>query len=834
MKLTGICASFFILFYNIAPQQAEAQDSCSRQCGKMLGKCSCQVTCKSLGDCCPDYREFCLQISPYSGSLMGGKDFEILNVTFNASSDVRCRFKQEIQISGYVAQDGQAHCISPLLYETGFIPFEVSRDSGLTFPYSGNWLSVHHSKVSAVEKCTLVNDTKWQYYGTPNTGGTLTVTWMNQTLPTRHINIEVWGYQETGQTYSETWMAEWKYLYTLGREEPNSGTFTFTPVPAQANYSSWEVGALRISPSRYSDGQSNIPALWSSEHALAWHLGEDFRKDAAAWATDKCVKWDLKEERLPNFLEEVADCPCTLAQARADTGRFHTDYGCDIEKGSECTYHPGAVHCVRGIQASPQYASGQQCCYDSTGTQVLTGDSTGGSTPDRGHDWGAPPFKRPPRIPGLSHWLYDVISFYYCCLWSGNCHLYMKRRPSSDCRTYRPPRAASAFGDPHFVTFDGLNFTFKGHGEYTLVESNLTSLRVQGRTQPTRLPTRTVAQVTGLSAVAMQESNSDVIEVRCSEYSALEVLLNQEVLNFSEQSWMDLKGLFLYAAAGQNVTVMFSSGAGVEVRARGGFLSLTVLLPEKFMNQTRGLLGVMNDNPGDEYTFRNGTTMPLDASPQQLFAFGADWAVGNETSLFTYDTQFLLNTFFYGPKHNSSFLPVFVPHEDPTDPLVPEMARLCDSDPFCRFDVLTTRSLEVGNATRISHQNHKALVESLQPVVSCGWLDHPAKGRKEGTNYLMGSTIRFSCDQGYSLAGSEERSCQLTGTWSGNAASCLPSTDNHQAILFGSIFGVLGFLILAVLIFLLYRKRKRANRSPNAPESVPGEKELMPARGTNL
>lgn len=53
-------------------------------------------------------------------------------------------------------------------------------------------------------------------------------------------------------------MAEWKYLYTLGREEPNSGTFTFTPVPAQANYSSWEVGALRISPSRYSDGQRQV------------------------------------------------------------------------------------------------------------------------------------------------------------------------------------------------------------------------------------------------------------------------------------------------------------------------------------------------------------------------------------------------------------------------------------------------------------------------------------------------------------------------------------------------------------------------------------------------
>lgn len=52
----------------------------------------------------------------------------------------------------------------------------------------------------------------------------------------------------------------------------------------------------------------------------------------------------------------------------------------------------------------------------------------------------------------------------------------------------------------------------------------------------------TGAQGTGLSAVAMQENNSDVIEVRYSEDSNLEVLLNQRVLSFSEQSWMDLKG----------------------------------------------------------------------------------------------------------------------------------------------------------------------------------------------------------------------------------------------------------------------------------------------------
>ncbi|XP_065502109.1 kremen protein 1 isoform X3 [Caloenas nicobarica] len=279
----------------------------------------------------------------------------------------------------------------------------------------------------------------------------------------------------------------------------------------------------------------------------------------------------------------------------------------------------------------------------------------------------------------------------------------------------------------------------------------------------------------------MQENSSDVIEVRYSEDLNLEVLLNQKVISFSEQSWLDLNGLFLHSSADQNITVMFSSGSGVEIRESGGFLSLTVLLPEEFMNHTQGLFGVMNGNTEDEYTFRNKTTMSVHASPQQLFEFGANWAVENGTSLFTYDTEFLLNNFFYEEKHNASFLPVFFPYEDPADPLVKEMVLLCDSDPFCRFDVLTTRSLQVGSSTRLSHQNHKLLVENLQPVISCGWLDHPINGRKNGTTYLLGSTISFICNQGYELTGSKERICQVTGTWSGEGPRCILGTECYTA-----------------------------------------------------
>lgn len=47
---------------------------------------------------------------------------------------------------------------------------------------------------------------------------------------------------------------------------------------------------------------------------------------------------------------------------------------------------------------------------------------------------------------------------------------------------------ASAFGDPHFVTFDGANFTFNGRGEYVLLEAALTGLMVQARAQPRTQP----------------------------------------------------------------------------------------------------------------------------------------------------------------------------------------------------------------------------------------------------------------------------------------------------------------------------------------------------------
>ncbi len=87
--------------------------------------------------------------------------------------------------------------------------------------------------------------------------------------------------------------------------------------------------------------------------------------------------------------------------------------------------------------------AGNQCCYREDGTLMYAADTFQGSTPDRSHDWGSSFYKAPGRVPNLSHWIRDVITFYYCCLWVNytHCDLYMEQRPTRDCVGYQPSQS---------------------------------------------------------------------------------------------------------------------------------------------------------------------------------------------------------------------------------------------------------------------------------------------------------------------------------------------------------------------------------------------------------
>ncbi|CAI9588401.1 unnamed protein product [Staurois parvus] len=161
---------------------------------------------------------------------------------------------------------------------------------------------------------------------------------------------------------------------------------------------------------------------------------------------------------------------------------------------------------------------------------------------------------------------------------------------------------------------------------------------------------------------------------------------------------------------------------------------------------------------------------------QEVLHFDRTWLdlkgqVTSDSSLFTYDSKFLLDN--YQVKHDPDFLPTFSVLEDPNDPFTQEVIKMCGNDYFCKFDALTTRSLWVGNATKLTHDNHQKLVQVLQPVVSCGWLEPPKNGKKEGTSYLVNSQVKITCNKGYVLWGSSLHTCQQDGKWSGQTNQCV-------------------------------------------------------------
>ena len=66
------------------------------------------------------------------------------------------------------------------------------------------------------------------------------------------------------------------------------------------------------------------------------------------------------------------------------------------------------------------------------------------------------------------------------------------------------------FGDPHFVTLDGRNYTFNGLGEYTMVDFQNGSFLVQARTE--KAPGDNKATV--FTAGAAKETGSSKAEVK--------------------------------------------------------------------------------------------------------------------------------------------------------------------------------------------------------------------------------------------------------------------------------------------------------------------------------
>ena len=89
-------------------------------------------------------------------------------------------------------------------------------------------------------------------------------------------------------------------------------------------------------------------------------------------------------------------------------------------------------------------------------------------------------------------------------------------------------------------------------------------------------------------------------------------------------------------------------------------------------------------------------------------------------------------------------------------------------DYCCSFSIIT-----------LNYSYHSTLLYVYQfaSVVSCPELNNLENGMikcqsKEVKKYLYEDTCNFTCDTGYELTGSDTRTCQSDGSWSGNENIC--------------------------------------------------------------
>ncbi|KAG1672675.1 Protein mesh [Nymphon striatum] len=714
--------------------------------------------------------------NPQNGNMLGGALVNITGPCFDENTVIRCSFWDKV-VPGYYVSKNRATCIQPRVDFYGYITISAAVGQN-AFIFSDDYYIEPPELATAVISIEGSDDKLEK----PET---LTIKWTGSHLSTRPntrltLNFRE-GNQAAGLTYIDMLADEGsinnddgKYTFSMSlfAERDNSDQLDMTFGFLRLNITDPKVINLKESP-----------YIWSKPVPLAWYFWPQWESqtdDDDGYKAEKCKEWYRVEQQKNNFAFELPECPCTMAQAMADRGVFVPDQDCNIVDRKCDVLNQGAVHCVISGQPSMQGA-GQQCCYDKFGELIHTNDMYSGGRPHRSFQYGQYPYSKREFVPTLSTWKYDVMPFLFCCKWdkkgdnSVQCQNFKKRRTSQDCVGYRSPAIASVYGDPHFVTFDGVTYTFNGVGEYTLMHINndFAQMDVQGRfSQVMQNPFATFSSkklpATSLMAVAAQSNASDSVEIYLRPPVArwrfhLSVYVGGRYIFFNSDAlkMQSFKGVTVYVPEPINnqsqVNVMFHNGAGLEITELFGHLSVRLFVPFVFMNGTGGLLGTYTRDKNDEFMTPDKRITSVTASNTKdlYFNFGRLWQLtnanqqGKGSTLFNFGKVILILIFLN--------------------------VQTCGKSKQCEYDYLVTQSRDIALASKLSENMIINLQSSSKTmVIRCPDLPTPTNGKKTSIKYIPGTNTRFVCNDGYRLIGTESRSCREDGLWVwGETAKCI-------------------------------------------------------------
>ncbi|NXC47738.1 MUC4 protein, partial [Penelope pileata] len=405
-----------------------------------------------------------------------------------------------------------------------------------------------------------------------------------------------------------------------------------------------------------------------------------------------CLTWLQAQPPADTWSMELPPCPCSQPQAEADP-RYRRSRAAKPPPAPGDSDIPMTV--LRSVFPS-QMGAGVRCVYRGAG--LLEGWQE--------RAWSPP---TDPTDDG------EMEAFEWCCQRVDKpyfCARYAEKRPRVGCEGYVPPTPANAFGDPHVITLDGLAYTFNGLGDFVLLLASdaSTSTVLQGRMARTG-----TARATNFVAFAAQYTSitTTTVEWTLGSQGEVQVLLNYETIQFSYSQDMGAEvyyspGILLVNAS--SITAIFDGAITISVSSSSGMLSVVCSLPDRYRNGTRGLLGVWDHNPTDDFQMPNGTSISVNSSVEEIFSYGMTWAVG-EHNLFAQPLA--------TPVRN--FTPVFLSQlRQDNESQFQLAASWCRGCRECIYDTLSTGDVALGLATQSlveDFQQKKAVLNTFPPTI---------------------------------------------------------------------------------------------------------------------
>ncbi|NXK54783.1 MUC4 protein, partial [Chauna torquata] len=421
----------------------------------------------------------------------------------------------------------------------------------------------------------------------------------------------------------------------------------------------------------------------------------------------RCLAWLEAQPAPATWSAELPPCPCSRPQAELDP-RYRRSGG--AKRGAAFPPAPGAAAIPQNVSgladtsvtmlrtASPsRTGAGVRCLY--RGTSLLEG-------------WQERAWS-PPTHPTADG---ELQAFEWCCRRTGKprfCARFAEKRPRTGCEGYVPPTPAGAFGDPHITTLDGLTYTFNGLGDFVLLLASdaQTSFVLQGRTAQTG-----TAQATNFVAFAAQyiSTTTTTVEWTLGSQGEVRVLLNYKTIQFSYSQDM---GAEVYYRPGvllvntSSITAIFDGTIAISISSNSGILSMICSLPDQYRNGTKGLLGVWDHDPADDFQMPNGTSIPVNSSEEEIFSYGMTWAVG-EHSLFAQPLETPIK----------NFTPLFLSQLRQENESRYQLAALqCRGSKECIYDTLSTGDVTLGLTTQSlvqDFQQKKTVLNAFPPVIT--------------------------------------------------------------------------------------------------------------------